>query len=119
MAMRHRLQGHARDSYQVALDVFDGQAVAQMLTQGDLIWIAQRFLDLPSAMIPDEPAQAQPHWYRATLTAVRERAGKRLTPGALSEVRDGLRHAVLDDEARVDLPEWVDSAPRPAQRHTA
>ncbi|MGA5629683.1 hypothetical protein ACPCTH_32870 [Streptomyces cellulosae] len=107
VAMRHRLQGHARDSYQVALDVFDGQAVAQMLTQGDLIWIAQRFLDLPSAMIPDEPAQEQPDWYRATLTAVRERAGKRLTPGALSEVRDGLRHAVLDDEARVDLPEWL------------
>ncbi|MGW0817043.1 hypothetical protein ACWD00_28015 [Streptomyces viridiviolaceus] len=107
VAMRHRLQEHARDSYQVALDVFDGQAVAQLLTQGDLIWIAQRYLDLSSAMIPDEPAQEQPDWYRATLTALRERAGKRLTPGALSEVRDGLRHAVLDDEARVDLPEWL------------
>lgn len=107
VAMRHRLQEHARDSYNVALDVFDGQAVAHLLTQGDLVWIAQRYLDLPSAMIPDEPAQEQPDWYRATLTALRERPGKRLTPGALSEVRDGLRHAVLDDEARVDLPEWL------------
>ncbi|WP_203183896.1 hypothetical protein [Streptomyces pratensis] len=107
VAARHRLQQHARDTYDVALDVFDGQAVAGMLTQGDLVWIAQRFLDLPSAMIPDEPAEAHPDWYRSTLTALRERPGKRLTPGALSEVRDGLRHATFDDEARVDLPEWL------------
>ena len=38
---------------------------------------------------------------------MRERLGKRVTPGALSEVRDGLRHATFDDEARVDLPEWL------------
>lgn len=48
-----------------------------MLTQGDLVWIAQRYLDLPSAMIPDEPTEAQPDWYRSTLTALRERSGKR------------------------------------------
>ncbi|MFD5503792.1 hypothetical protein ACFWJS_29425 [Streptomyces sp. NPDC127061] len=107
VAARHRLQQHARDTYDVALDVFDGQAVAGMLAQGDLVWIAQRFLDLPSAMIPDEPAEAHPNWYRSTLNAFRERPGKRLTPGALSEVRDGLRHATFDDEARVDLAEWL------------
>ncbi|MEV6948238.1 hypothetical protein AB0N07_41205 [Streptomyces sp. NPDC051172] len=107
VAARHRLQEHARDAYNVSLDIFDGQAVAQLLTQGDLVWIAQRHLDLPSATIPDAPANEQPDWYRATLTALRERPGKRLTPGALSEVRDGLRHAVLDGEARVDLPEWL------------
>jgi hypothetical protein len=60
VAARHRLQQHARDTYAVALDVFDGQAVAGMLTQGDLVWIAERFLDLPSSMIPDEPAEAHP-----------------------------------------------------------
>ncbi|WP_372352366.1 hypothetical protein [Streptomyces sp. KL116D] len=107
VAARHRLQKHARDTYDVALDVFDGQAVASMLTQGDLVWIAQRFLDVPSAMIPDEPAEAHPDWYRSTLTALRERPDRRLTPGALSEVRNGLRHATFDDEARVDLPEWL------------
>ncbi|MFJ9372902.1 hypothetical protein [Streptomyces sp. NPDC101455] len=107
VAIRHRLQQHARETYGVALDVFDGQAVANQLAQGDLIWIAQRYLDLPSAMIPDEPAEAQPDWYRSTLTALRERSGKRLTPGALSEVREGLRCATFDDDARVDLPEWL------------
>ncbi|WP_434092244.1 hypothetical protein [Streptomyces halstedii] len=107
VAARHRLQQHARDTYDVALDLFDGQAVAGMLPQGDLVWIAQRYLDLPSAMIPNELADAHPDWYRSTLTALRERPGKRLTPGALSEVRDNLRHATFDDEARVDLPEWL------------
>jgi hypothetical protein len=40
VAARHRLQQHARDTYDVALDVFEGQAVAGMLTQGDRVWIA-------------------------------------------------------------------------------
>lgn len=37
VAARHRLQQHARDTYDVALDVFDWQAVAGMPPQGDLV----------------------------------------------------------------------------------
>lgn len=107
VAARHGLQQHARETYRVSLEIFDGQAVANMLAQSDLAWVAQRYLDLPSHLLPDEPEDPQPGWYTQTLTALRERAGQRLTQGTFSEVRDGLRHATFDDEARVDLPEWL------------
>jgi hypothetical protein len=107
VAMRHRLQSHAREAYGVGLEIFDGRAVAHMLAEGDLVWVAQRYLDLPSNMVPDTPEEPQPEWYQQTITALRDTETRRLTPGALSEVRDGLRHATFDEDARVDLPEWL------------
>ncbi|MEV6965713.1 hypothetical protein AB0M47_11395 [Hamadaea sp. NPDC051192] len=107
VARRHKLQAHARERFDVGLDIFDGQAVAHELGCGDLIWVAQRYLELPSHMVPDQAEAPQPEWYSQTLTALRSRDQKRLTAGAMSEVRDGLRHATFEAEARVDLPEWL------------
>lgn len=108
VAVQHRLQDHAREARGVTLEVFDGQAVSGMLAEADLVWVAERFLGLPSHLVPDSPDEPQPGWYTHALAALRERESKWLTPGAFSEVRDGLRHATFDDEARVDLPEWLD-----------
>ena len=107
VAIRHRLQEQAREKHRVTLEIFDGLAISTMLAQGDLVWVAQSYLDLPSALVPPHPDSPQPDWYVATLDALRSRDAPRLTPGALSEVRDGLRHATFDAEAMVDLPEWL------------
>lgn len=107
VAARHRLQEHARETHGVNLEIFDGQSISHMLAQADLVWVAQRWLDLPSTLLPDDLEDPQPDWYTQTLAALRGRETKRLTPGALSEVRDGLRHATFDADARVDLPEWL------------
>jgi hypothetical protein len=107
VAVQHRLQSQARERHGVALEVFDGQKVSHLLAESDLVWVAERYLDLPSHLVPDSPDEPQPDWYRSTLTALRDRHTTRLTPGAFSEVRDGLRHATFDKDARVDLPEWL------------
>lgn len=71
VAVRHRLQAHARSLHAVSLEIFDGQAVMRMLAQGDLVWVAQRYLELPSHLVPETPDEQQPDWYLHTLTAVR------------------------------------------------
>ena len=108
VAARHRLQEQARETHGVTLEIFDGHAVSHMLAEADLVWVAERYLDLPSHLVPDSPDEPQPGWYGHTLAALRQRGAVRLTPGAFSEVRDGLRHATFDDAARADLPEWLD-----------
>jgi len=104
VAVRHRLQDQARETHGVTLEVFDGQAVSHMLAEADLVWVAERYLDLPSHLVPDSPDEPQPGWYMHTLAALRQRDVIRLTPGAFSEVRDGLRHATFEDKARVGVP---------------
>jgi hypothetical protein len=108
VAARHRLQEQARETHGVTLEIFDGHAVSHMLAEADLVWVAERYLDLPSHLVPDSPDEPGPGWYEHTLAALRQRGTVRLTPGAFSEVRDGLRHATFDDAARADLPEWLD-----------
>jgi len=108
VAARHRLQEHARERHGMTLEIFDGHAISHMLAEADLVWVAERYLDLPSHLVPDSPDEPQPGWYEHTLAALRQRGAVRLTPGAFSEIRDGLRHATFDDAARADLPEWLD-----------
>jgi hypothetical protein len=88
VAVRHRLEAHAREAHGVTLEIFDGQNVSHLLSQGGLLWVAQRYLDLPSHLVPDLPEEPQPEWYAHTLAALRARETRRLTPGAFSEVRD-------------------------------
>jgi hypothetical protein len=108
VAVRHRLQDEARETHGVTLEIFDGQAVSHLLAEADLVWVAERYLDLPSHLVPDSPDEPQPEWYAHTLAALRQRDTVWLTPGAFSEVRDGLRHATFEAKARVDLPEWLE-----------
>lgn len=60
VAARHRLQTLARDTYMVELDVLDGQAIAELLTDNDLLWIAEQYLHLSTGpRVPtllDEPS---------------------------------------------------------------
>jgi hypothetical protein len=53
--LRHDLQEWAKDHHNVALDVLDGVAVAEMLSQPDLYWIAQQYLHLPPELAPHAP----------------------------------------------------------------
>lgn len=108
-AIQHNLVRQARDNHDIGLDVFDGQVLSTMLAEPDLVWITERYLALPSHMVPEAPAgDDQPEWYSRTLNVLRGRSEPRFTAGAFSEVRDGLRHATFHDEARPDLPEWLE-----------
>ncbi|MGW5643663.1 tetratricopeptide repeat protein [Saccharopolyspora sp. NPDC003762] len=45
---RHQLAAWAQAEYQVALEIFDGNALAELLANPDVYWIAERYLALPS-----------------------------------------------------------------------
>lgn len=109
VAIQHNLQRQALETHGIGLDIHDGQVLAGHLAEPDLVWVAEKYLGLPSHMVPDVGAsEVQPGWYTHTLSVLRERPEPRLTAGAFSEVRRGLRRATFHDEARPDLPEWLD-----------
>src|SRR5438552_3097846 len=43
VAARHKLQAWARDTYQVSLEIYDGNSIAELLGERDVFWIAERF----------------------------------------------------------------------------
>lgn len=105
----HELQQTVRDSYGVTLDIFCGGDIATFLAQPDLIWVARHYLELPSHLVPPPEDEPAPQWYADLLEGLRKNSGPAaLTPAVQGEVTHGLRHAMWDENANAELPEWLD-----------
>lgn len=103
---RHELQSKAREEHNVHVEVFDGQAISELLTQRHLYWIAQEFLHLPAGALP--PAPERPDWYESDLRRWREDDHIPTTPGDLVDLSGCLRYATFHEDAALDLPFWIE-----------
>ena len=106
---RHELQKHARETYSVALDIWDAQAIACELASNDLFFLAVDYLHLPSSLAPERPETEAtlPDWYLEDRTHWRGHPHLAGTVGELVDLREGLRFSALNIEARADLPDWL------------
>lgn len=103
---RHSLQERILEECSLHLDIFDGTAISEMLAQNDLFWIAEEYLNLPASVLPSAPAR--PDWYQSDLRRWRSLARRPLTIGDLVDLSGCLRYATFNEEARHDLPFWLE-----------
>jgi hypothetical protein len=101
---RHTLEAFCRDTYGAALDIFDGQAIADLLADRDTFWIAEQYLSLPTDAWPKEPVDQHYESLRARWVA---QTRQPLNYSDFLELKQGLRTATFEDEARPDLPAWL------------
>lgn len=105
VALRHKLQAHCREAYEADLELFDGQQISDMLSDGDTFWIAEHYLSVPSEMFPpvtvdDEYQELRERWL----------TGEEHGPGNLAEfleIKRGLRRATFEKAAKPDLEGWM------------
>lgn len=108
-AVTHEVQRVAREKHGVKVEVFSGMKLATVIAEPDLIWVAQRHLDLPADLLPEPDTESSPEWYTKLLRDLRDNGGPAgITPAAQGEVAAGLRHATWDADANADLTEWID-----------
>lgn len=109
VAARHKLIDEVKEAQGVELHVFDGPALAEHLADADLFWIAERYLSLPAALAPPRPAGESdlPQWYLDDRKRWRDRGHANPTLGELLDLKNGLRHATFQPQAREDLPFWL------------
>ena len=93
VAKRHKLQEWCRGTYDVSLEVFDGEAVAELLSDRGLYWIAERYLQMPSELQPPALPIEPKDWYSRTLEKWRRNEGRAHTFAHFSEIRSAARHA--------------------------
>ncbi|HEY0115120.1 MAG TPA: hypothetical protein VGB54_05315 [Allosphingosinicella sp.] len=104
VAKRHELQAWCRKQHKAELEVFDGQAIANLLAEPEHFWIAEHFLAVPAEMYPpieggEEYARLKERW----LAGTREIANQ----ADLTEVKRGLRKATFKAELKPDLGKWL------------
>lgn len=120
VAARHKLEAWALEQG-FTLQIVDGQAIADLLSDRDIFWIAQEYLKVPADLTP--PAEDDDGY----LTLRRRWDGRTPVPFSYAEfleIKSGLRHATFEESARPDLPAWfgrmeaflADPTPRDLQR---
>jgi hypothetical protein len=120
VAKRHELQKWARTTHGVNLEIFDGTAVSELLGDRDLFWLAERYLQIPSELMPPAPEGGEKSdWYTRTLATWRGATNPPQTFAEFSEIRAAARTALgpfsYDSEGqpvnrheRPELPFWIE-----------
>ncbi len=130
VAKRHELQKWACKEYDVSLEIIDGAAVAEWLSDRDLIWLAQRYLQLPTELAPVLPAgEKEKDWYARMLDKWQLAARPARTFADFSEIRAAARIALgpfsyetdgrpVPHYERPELPFWIELLDQMADQAT-
>lgn len=89
----------------LTLQIFDGNAIAEMLAEPDIFWIAQEYLHLPSEVVPAGELEQD---YVEHRQIWRSREPIPINRTDFFEIKAGLRKATFDDSARSDLRFWLE-----------
>lgn len=108
---RHTLQQEVAEAYDVHLEILDQLAISSQLAQPDTFWIAVQYLSIPASLTPEREenneTRTSSSWYENLRGRWRRRDRARPFLGDLLQLKDGLRYAAFHQDARIDLPFWL------------
>lgn len=104
VAKRHGLQAECKANYGASLDIFDGQAIADQLSDSDTFWIAEQYLSVPAEFFPREVfdkayEERRARWLQHTTPAINY--------ADFLDIKMGLRTAAHEEAAKPDLAGWI------------
>lgn len=106
VSARHELQDWARATFHVALEIYDATAIADFLSERELFWIAEQYLNIPSEVYPRFPKDDK-DWYEELLSKWKDNKTSPETFADFTEIKMGTRHATFHEEVRQDLSFWI------------
>lgn len=104
VAKRHKLQDDAKEDHGVHLEIYDGQAISELLAHREVFWIAEKYLGIPSEIFP--PLEKD-DWYTVHLQKWKQTEPRQNNFSDFEEIRLAGRHAFYSDGLRQDLPFWI------------
>ena len=104
---RHAAQEDAWKDHGVRLEVFDAQALTDLLSDRQLFWVAEKYLKLPSDIYPPLPEEGQDGWYASAKRRWRDREPVGYNYQEFDEIRWALRHASRTERCHGDVFWWA------------
>lgn len=105
--MRHKLVDWAKKEKNILLEIYDGQAISELLTEQDVFWIAEEFLNIPAEQYPASPIENGDQWYFTLLEKWKDKKAFLHNYSEFSELKLAIRHSTFVDSAKKDLPFWI------------
>jgi hypothetical protein len=103
VAARHKLQSWAQKAHNVELEIVDGEALAEQLSDAEVFWIAAKYLNVPLEIFPplpdthDEYKTKKDTWTKSTSSPSRY--------SDFVELKRCARYALRDTPQ--DIPFWL------------
>ena len=119
VAKRHELVGWALETYNIELEILDGAAIAELLGDRDIFWLAERYLQLPAELLPTLSVEEEQGWYSHTLDKWQREKRVAQTFADFAEIRAAARDALgsfgydedgrpITQHKRPELPFWIE-----------
>jgi len=103
VSKRHQVQKWSQDTYSVKLEIFDGEFLAESLSDKDLFWIAIEYLQIPSSLYPFSEdidyLKTKEKWEKTDITAPNY--------AIFDELRNLGRRCLFDKDTKQDLLFWL------------
>lgn len=106
VANRHKLQQWCKDEYSIYLEIYDGQAISELLSDYDVFWIAERYLSIPNDLYPHNKTDV--NWYTSLLSRWKSRDSADVNYSDFFELKSAIRKATFNDKYKSDIIFWVD-----------
>ena len=104
VAKNHELKLWAKENYSLELEIFDGQAISELLSDRDVFWIAEKFLNVPSEIYPRIDDD---DWYDCIFKKWRENDKRSFNYANFYELKAVARHATFEPKVKQDLSFWI------------
>jgi len=103
---RHKLEQWAQEKYSIPIEIFDGNAITNLLIDRELFWIAVRYLDVSSEIYPRHDDEKDS--YIKSLEYWKADEAPVLNYASFFEIKESMRHAVFNTaNAKQDIPFWI------------
>jgi hypothetical protein len=66
VSKRHKLKEWAKEKHHIGLEIYDGQAISELLAARDVFWIAEKYLSIPAEIFPRLPASENDAWFSSS-----------------------------------------------------
>jgi hypothetical protein len=106
IATRHDLINWARKTHSVALEIHDGESLAELLSGRDVFWIAEQYLSVPSEIYPRSPIEDGGEWYVRELDRWKAATSPPVSYADFSTLKAAGRHALNSENLCQDVPFW-------------
>jgi hypothetical protein len=104
---RNKLIQWCQDEYDTNLQIFDGQALSENLSDPDIFWVAVEFLHIPSEIYPK--SKNGDEWYAEYRKRWIEQDTQPINFSDFCQIKYGLRKATFREKLRPDLPAWMNA----------
>lgn len=103
---RHKLEEWAQEKHSIPIEIFDGNAITNLLVDRELFWIAERYLDVSSEIYPRHDDEKDS--YIKSLEYWKADEASVLNYASFHEIKESMRHAVFNTtNAKQDIPFWI------------